>query len=148
MDALPSDRDPRARAGARLRGLLRRLVREALAERRALLPPLRQSQAGLRAQAEAQAHRLRATARALEALQADLRSWAAPFHAGMTIDQAWRRHPGAARVFARHHLPACDACAVRFDETLDEAAQAYGLDLGELLAELTQLLEPTGPSLG
>ncbi|RME23166.1 MAG: hypothetical protein D6798_14110, partial [Deltaproteobacteria bacterium] len=63
-----------------------------------------------------------------------------PFSADMTIDRAWRRHPGAAAVFRRHHLPACDGCAVRFDETLAEAARAYDLDLDRLLEELAGLL--------
>ncbi len=58
----------------------------------------------------------------------------------MTIDQAWRRHPGAPAVFARFHLPACDGCAVRFDESVEEAAAAYGLDLRALLAALDALL--------
>jgi hybrid cluster-associated redox disulfide protein len=58
----------------------------------------------------------------------------------MTIDQAWRKHPGTRNVFAQHHLPSCDGCAVRFDETIAEAAGAYGLELGALLEELNALL--------
>jgi len=58
----------------------------------------------------------------------------------MTVDQAWRKHPGTRAVFARHHLPSCADCAVRFDETLAEAAAAYGLDLEGLLEELGALL--------
>jgi len=57
----------------------------------------------------------------------------------MTIDQAWHNHPGAPAVFARHHLPACDGCAVRFDETLAEATQAYGIDLDAFLQQLNAL---------
>jgi hypothetical protein len=63
------------------------------------------------------------------------------FSKGMTMDRAWKHHSGAPGIFARHHLPACDSCAVRFDESLDEAASAYGLDLNALLKELNSLLE-------
>jgi hybrid cluster-associated redox disulfide protein len=65
-----------------------------------------------------------------------------PFEPAMTIDAAWRRHPGTQAIFARHHLPGCDGCAVRHDETLAEAADAYGLMLEPLLHELNDLLQP------
>ena len=84
--------------------------------------------------------RLVALGRQLEASQADLRLALLPFSAEMTIDQAWRKHPGTRDVFARYHLPACDGCAVRFDETIAEAAVAYELDLSALLEELNALL--------
>jgi hypothetical protein len=57
----------------------------------------------------------------------------------MTIDTAWHHHPEAPAVFARHHLPACDGCAVRFDESLSEATAAYGIDLGSFLSQLNSL---------
>ena len=78
--------------------------------------------------------------RSLQGVVADLTLLDAPFCAELTVDQAWRKHPGTQAVFARHHLPSCDGCAVRFDETLDEAATAYGLDLAMLLEELNALL--------
>lgn len=84
--------------------------------------------------------RLLALSREAERLRADLSLQDGPFSADMTIDQAWRRHPGAGAVFALHHLPACPSCAVRFDETLEEAADAYGLPLPALLAQLNALL--------
>ena len=59
----------------------------------------------------------------------------------MTVDAAWSRHPRAREAFARRSLPACDRCAVRFDETLEEAASAYGFDLVQLLDELNALLD-------
>lgn len=64
----------------------------------------------------------------------------APFSQGWTMDQVLARHPGARQVLASHHLPACDRCAVRFDETLAEAADAYGLPLVPLLDQLNALL--------
>ena len=58
----------------------------------------------------------------------------------MTIDMAWKSHPQARDVFARRHLPNCDGCSVRFDETLEEASEFYGFDLEGLLEELQALI--------
>lgn len=114
---------------------------------RALLEPRATAQAGIRAQLAALSaeiapleDRLRAAQRQARALGAELRLWSEPFHAEMTVHQAWLRHPGARGVFTRHHLPACDRCAVRFEETVAEAAAAYRLDLPRLLDELNALL--------
>jgi hypothetical protein len=74
-------------------------------------------------------------------LMADATLMSRPFHSQMTVDQAWRRHPGAPAVFARFHLPSCDGCAVRFDETVEEAAAAYGLNLSTLMTALGALLD-------
>ena len=63
-----------------------------------------------------------------------------PFIETMTVDVALRRHPAAQTVFARHHLPSCADCAVRFDETIAEVAAAYGLNLDNLLSQLNELL--------
>ena len=63
------------------------------------------------------------------------------FTGSMTIDQAWHAHPDAPHVFARYHLPACDGCAVRFDERVEEAAQAYGIDLEHFLRDLNDTLK-------
>ncbi len=57
----------------------------------------------------------------------------------MTIDAAWSAHPKAPSVFARYHLSSCDECAVRFDERLSEAAEAYGIDIVQLLGDLNAL---------
>lgn len=84
--------------------------------------------------------RLIAAGRLLSGAESDLWLSREPFSAEMTVDQAWRKHAGTRAVFARHHLPGCDGCAVRFDETLAEAAAAYGLDLEGLLEELGALL--------
>ena len=63
-----------------------------------------------------------------------------PFTGEMTIEAAWHHHPGAPAVFSHHHLPACDGCAVRFDETLAEATEAYGIELHGFLTQLNALL--------
>ncbi|MAY82265.1 MAG: hypothetical protein CL930_15975 [Deltaproteobacteria bacterium] len=61
------------------------------------------------------------------------------FEESMTIDEAWNAHPDAPTVFAQHHLPSCDGCAVRFDESIKEAAEAYGINLEEFLDSLNSL---------
>lgn len=87
-------------------------------------------------------HRIRTLLRRpLRAIARRLGQGPAPFTADMTIDQAWHAHPDAPLVFARHHLPACDGCAVRFDERIEEAAHAYGIDLDQFLTELNNILK-------
>ncbi len=58
----------------------------------------------------------------------------------MLICDALELHEGAASVFASYHLPRCSSCVVRFEESLEEAAQAYDIPLEEWLAELNGLL--------
>lgn len=139
---------PTARLRARWHGLLRRVVREALEPRRALLPPARAELDALRAGVDALGLAVGEASREVQGVRDDLALFGLPYSAEMTVDQAWRRHPGAPAVFARHHLPACDGCAVRFDETLEEAAMAYGLDLPRLLAELAALLPRSASEVG
>ena len=64
---------------------------------------------------------------------------AVPFVATMSVDRAWSAHPDVPRVFRDFGLPSCAACAVRFDETLEEAAAAYAAPLDDLLAALNAL---------
>lgn len=128
--------DPRAAATA----LLRQKVLAALSPRRALLDEPRSALSGLD-QALAQLdRRIAAADRAAVALHREINLWNRPFSLDFTIQEARQRHPGAAAVFTRHHLPSCDGCAVRFDETLREAAEAYGIDGDALLADLNALL--------
>ncbi len=121
----------------RLRAVLGRALAAHPAHAAAALVP-----AAATATAASQALDARCTAldRRLDAAAATLRLRSAPFSADMTIAQALARHPGTAGVLAAHHLPGCGGCAVRFDETLAEAAEAYGLDLEGLLAALAALL--------
>ena len=62
-----------------------------------------------------------------------------PFTGEMTIEEAWTAHPGAPSVFAQYHLPGCDGCAVRFEERIEEAAEAYGIELAQFLSDLNRL---------
>jgi len=115
------------------------LVRDALAPRRRVLTASRAALARERAALTALRADVERRQRRLADLAASLKALNEPFHGDMTIEHAWRHHPGAPAVFARYHLPACDHCSVRFDETVEEAALAYGLDLATLLAELNGL---------
>jgi len=63
-----------------------------------------------------------------------------PIRGSDTIDKAWHSHPNASKVFAGYHLHACHQCAVRFDETIQEAALAYDFSAEALLVELNLLL--------
>lgn len=131
----------------RLDGFLRARARDLLVAREALLPPLQAELAALSHAQEAAARAAMAAALAAKALQADLAVLTRPqFSADMTLDQVWRRHPGVRALFAARHLPACDGCALRHDETLAEAADAYDLDLPALLVELNALI-PAQPPL-
>ena len=128
--------------------MLRRQLRQWLRARVHLaIDPLSADHAALVSATAAATVSAAALSRRLEALTAqaarlgdDLSLFDRPFSADLTMDQVLRRHPGAAGVLARYHLPACGGCAVRFDETLDEAAEAYGLELGRLLQDLQALL--------
>ena len=83
----------------------------------------------------------RALSGAASVLQApETGSTAVEFHAEMTIEEAWKNHPKAPSVFHEFHLPACDGCAGRFEETLREATAAYELDLEAFLAALNDLI--------
>lgn len=119
---------------------LRDLIQAELSPRRTLLPPLIQGCTDLHARCTAAEGLFRAATHRLEELQAASTEIGAPFNGEMTIDRAWRHHQGAPAIFARFHLPACDGCAVRFDETLEEAASAYEMDLAALLDALNALL--------
>ena len=52
------------------------------------------------------------------------------------IHDAWNSSVMAPNIFAHRHLPNCDSCAVRFDESLEEASEAYQIPLFEWLVAL------------
>jgi hypothetical protein len=124
----------------RLRQWMRSRIHQHLNNRTRLHAHAAEAIATSAAAAAALRRRTDALSAAIGRLSDDLTLMERPFTAELTIDQAWRRHPAAGATFARHHLPACDGCAVRFDETLAEAAEAYDLDLSVLLADLNALL--------
>lgn len=132
----------RARLAPAVRERILAQVRAALRPRAELLEPS-PLPASLRPRLAAAAQELVELRARIEALEDRQRQDGSGFHADMTIERVLRRHPGAARVLAGVHLPSCGGCSVRFDERLEEAAGAYGLDLEALLADLNALL--TGP---
>jgi hypothetical protein len=62
------------------------------------------------------------------------------FSKKMTIQQALQFHPEAKNVFEDHGLPRCSKCSVRFEETLQEAADVYDINLSVWLFDLNRLL--------
>lgn len=125
-----------------MRAWLRRRVAAALAARVEVQAATRDALDRAQRSADATAGRITAVEARAERVNRALERRHGPFTLDMTVDEAWRRHPGARAAFAARHLPDCDGCAVRFDETLAEVADAYGFDPAALLHDLNRLLDP------
>ncbi|HET7436161.1 MAG TPA: disulfide oxidoreductase [Thermoanaerobaculia bacterium] len=63
------------------------------------------------------------------------------FVSEMTVERALALHPKARWVFAAYHLMSCSSCGRARDETLQELAGNYRLELDALLADLNSLVE-------
>lgn len=63
------------------------------------------------------------------------------FSKDLTVEQAFKVHAGARRVFARFHLGGCSNCAISEHETIEQVSQGYGIPLDMLMAELNKLFE-------
>lgn len=61
------------------------------------------------------------------------------FSPEMTVDQAFRVHAGARRVFARFHLGGCSNCAISETHTVGQISEDYGIPLPMLLDSLNAL---------
>jgi hypothetical protein len=59
----------------------------------------------------------------------------------MTVDQAFRLHAGARRVFARFHLGGCSNCAISETHTIGAVSEDYGIPLPMLLESLNGLFD-------
>jgi hypothetical protein len=57
----------------------------------------------------------------------------------MTVDQAFKLHAGARRVFARFHLGGCSNCAISESHTIGAISEDYGIPLPMLLESLNAL---------
>ncbi len=57
----------------------------------------------------------------------------------MTVDQAFKLHAGARRVFARFHLGGCSNCAISETHTIGAISVDYGIPLPMLLDNLNAL---------
>ncbi len=70
------------------------------------------------------------------------------FTTDMTVDQAFRAHAGARRVFAKFHLGGCSNCAISESETIEQVSQGYGIPLDMLMSELEQLYAQPSLAVG
>jgi len=62
----------------------------------------------------------------------------------MTVAEALRSHPQAARVLASFNLGGCAHCMMGRTETLAEVCEAYEIDPDTLVKSLESLFEPEG----
>ena len=59
----------------------------------------------------------------------------------MTVDEGFRLHAGARRVFARFHLGGCSNCAISESHTIGAVSEDYGIPLAMLLDNLNALFD-------
>ena len=59
----------------------------------------------------------------------------------MTVDEAFKLHAGARRVFARFHLGGCSNCAISESHTIGAISEDYGIPLPMLLDSLNTLFD-------
>jgi len=55
------------------------------------------------------------------------------FDKNLTVEQAFKTHAGARRVFARFHLGGCSNCAISETETIEQVSEGYGIPLNVLM---------------
>jgi hybrid cluster-associated redox disulfide protein len=70
------------------------------------------------------------------------------FEKDMTVEQAFKTHAGARRVFARFHLGGCSHCAISETETLEQVSEGYGIPLNMIMADLEKLFEQPSLDVG
>ncbi len=63
----------------------------------------------------------------------------AHFNKDMTVQEAFKTHAGARRVFAKFHLGGCSNCAISETETIEQVSEGYGIPLPMLMDELDKL---------
>lgn len=66
----------------------------------------------------------------------------------MTVDEAFRLHAGARRVFARFHLGGCSNCAISETHTIGAVSEDYGIPLPMLLENLNGLFDQGTLAIG
>ncbi len=66
----------------------------------------------------------------------------------MTVDEAFKLHAGARRVFARFHLGGCSNCSISESHTIGAVSQDYGIPLDMLLGSLNELWSDGGLKVG
>ncbi len=70
------------------------------------------------------------------------------FSKDMTVEQAFKTHAGARRVFAKFHLGGCSNCAISETETVEQVSEGYGIPLAMLMEELEKLFAQAALSVG
>ena len=72
----------------------------------------------------------------------------ANFDKDMTVEQAFKTHAGARRVFARFHLGGCSNCAISETETIEQVSEGYGIPLPMLMTDLENLFDQPALAVG
>jgi len=72
----------------------------------------------------------------------------AHFTQDLTVEQAFKTHAGARRVFAKFHLGGCSHCAISETETIEQVSESYGIPLPMLMDELEKLYSQGQLSVG
>jgi hybrid cluster-associated redox disulfide protein len=72
----------------------------------------------------------------------------AHFDKDMTVEQAFKTHAGARRVFARFHLGGCANCAISETESLEQVSEGYGIPLTMIMADLEKLFDQPALEVG
>jgi hypothetical protein len=75
-------------------------------------------------------------------------STVAHFSKDQTVEQAFKTHAGAKRVFARFHLGGCSHCSISETETIEQVSEGYGIPLGLLMTDLEKLFEQPALEVG
>jgi hybrid cluster-associated redox disulfide protein len=70
------------------------------------------------------------------------------FNKDMTVEQAFKTHAGARRVFAKFHLGGCSNCAISETETVEQVSEGYGIPLPMLMEELEKLFTQAALQVG
>jgi hybrid cluster-associated redox disulfide protein len=72
----------------------------------------------------------------------------AHFTKDLTVENAFKVHAGARRVFAKFHLGGCSNCAISETETVEQVSEGYGIPLDLLMAELEALFDQPALEVG
>ena len=70
------------------------------------------------------------------------------FDKTLTVEQAFKTHAGARRVFARFHLGGCSNCAISETETIEQVSEGYGIPLNVLMDDLEKLFDQPALEVG
>lgn len=70
------------------------------------------------------------------------------FNKDMTVENAFKTHAGARRVFARFHLGGCSNCSISETETIEQVSEGYGIPLAMLMSELETLFDSAALEVG